>query len=177
MTTKHVVRLVARAAMIGLFMAILLSTGQRVSAEAWLAAAAVWIAWSLVVQALQVAAVEPARIVVFWRWRPRRASFAASTRPRSLRSLDGLLRRAQANPRLHAYRLRQRLAALAAHHLRVRRGIDLDRDPARGTALLGETAWLIDPAVTDRAPTLTEIDTFLDIILVERDAMTTKARP
>ena len=62
------------------------------------------------------------------------------------------------------------LTILADHYLPIGRGIDLSRDPEAATALMGDVAWLIDPVVTDRAPTLVEIQKFLDVILADGDA-------
>ena len=53
-------------------------------------------------------------------------------------------------PRAHAKHLRPRLMSMAHHFLPIRHGIDPVRDPERVAALLGDEAWLIDPAVTDR---------------------------
>ncbi len=167
MTMGSLVVLVGRAAVFGLLLALPLSDGELVSVQIWLAVTAVLLAVGLLRQVIRVASVEPAKMAVAWTWRRRRPTPGADHRPRELHAIEGIVVSAAHNPRAYGSQLRPRLTALADHFLPIHRGVDPARDPARVRELLGDLSWLIDPDVSDRMPTVGEIDQFLDIILAE----------
>ena len=167
MTIRSFVVLVGRAAVFGLLLALPLSDGELVSVEIWLAATGVLVAAGLLRQVIRVASVEPAKMAVAWTWQRRSPLHRTDHRPRELRAIEGIVASAAHNPRAHAIQLRPRLSALADHFLPIHRAVDPARDPARVGELLGDLGWLIDPDVSDRVPTVCEIDQFLDIILAE----------
>lgn len=177
MTTKRLVVLVARSALFALVIALPLGDGELVSVEIWLAVTGALIAAGLLRQILTVAPVEEARMAVAWSWRRTRPANGPDHRPRELRAIEGIVANAQHNPRAHDSGLRPRLTALAGHFLPIRRAVDPQRDPSGVRDVLGDVAWLIDPAVLDRSPTVGEIDTFLDMILAEHDRATPPEPP
>lgn len=142
-------------------------SGQAVlSAQALLAAAAVWITGVLLVRLLGVASI--AQLPMSAVFRRRSSPPPPATEHRGLRTTRLLVSEAMADPRATTVRLRPYLTALAAHHIPVRHGIRFD-DRAGVAALLGDRAWLIDDDVTDRTATLDDIDGFLDIVLAAGD--------
>jgi len=167
MTVRRGLITVVQGGVVGLLFAVALRGDNLISARAWLAAAVVWVAGRLLWDFVSTASVEPAELVVAWSRRRRRRRAVYS--PSGLHAVRTLLTRALSDPRAHTNQLRPRLLELARHHISIRHGIDLDDDPDRAAALLGEIAWLIDPAVVDRTPTLAEIHRFLDVILREPD--------
>ena len=169
MTTNRVAVLVIRAALFGLLVAVGFSRGELISVRVWLTAAAVGVTTTVLLRLIAVADVEPARLAFAWRspLRPRRRRPGGGVQ--GLRSTEAMLLTASSHARGHASRLRPRLTVLADHYLPIRRGIDRGRDPEQASALLGEVAWLIDPVVNDRAPSLDEIEKFLDVILADGD--------
>ena len=169
MTLRKALVIIIRSAFLGLVVATPLSGQELVSLEIWLGATAVFAALNLVIVLVQVAAVEPAHIAVAWDWRGRRRP-VGDQRPWELRAVEGLIASAQNNPRAFRNRLRPRLTELASHFLPIYQGIDPARDQRRAHDLLGDVAWLIDPDISDRKPTVGELDQFFDIILAEGHA-------
>ena len=167
MTIKRALIMLVQGGVVGLLFAVALSGDNLISAQAWLAAAVVWVAGRLLWDFVSAASIEPAELVIAWSRRRRQRRAVHS--PSGLHALRALLTKAQNDPRAHANQLRPRLLELAKHHVSIRHGIDLNDDPDRATALLGEVGWMIDPAVVDRTPTLAEIHRFLDVILGEQD--------
>ncbi len=159
--------MLVQGGIIGLIIAVALSGDDLISLQAWLAATVVWVGGRLLWDFISGASPQPAELVFAWSRRRRERRVLAG--PSGLIAIGALLRNAQNNPRAHTNHLRPRLQALARHHVSIRYGIDLEHDPDRAAALLGEVAWLIDPAVVDRSPTLAEIDRFLDLILGRKD--------
>jgi hypothetical protein len=71
-----------------------------------------------------------------------------ATRPDELTRLENQVRLATVTALDAHRRLRPLLREAAAHRLRVRHGIDLDGEPARARALLGDEVWeLVRPGV------------------------------
>lgn len=164
--------MVIRAGIPGLLIAVALSREGLISVQIWIAAAAIWISATLLWDFIAVAAVEPDKRLVAWRPSRRRGQPRTIYRPVGMWEVKLLLANAQTNPRVHANALRPWLIALAGHNFAIRHGFDLESDPARVAGLLGDVAWLIDPAVSDRTPTSAEIGRFLDVILAEQDVST-----
>ena len=71
----------------------------------------------------------------------RRPPAAAEHRPDALVRLERVMSMAGSTAFDVHYRLRPAITALAAELLSARRGIDLDRDPERARAALGEDVW------------------------------------
>ena len=151
---------------IGLASVLGLATGSNraISLEIWLIGFTCWLAAVMVAHLLQTMPFTPARLIGIMA-RPKARLQVADGRPLGLRSLEGLLIRSRDQARTHHLQLRPHLRDLADHHLPRRHGIDQRREPERATALLGDVAWLIDPSVTDQAPTLSEIETFFDRLI------------
>lgn len=169
MMARRGLRTLLRAGIPALLAAIAISREGVVSIQVWIAAAAVWLAGTLLWDFITSAGIERDRRVAVWR-SPRRESPAPAANSIGLQTVNLLLANAQANPRAHANNLRPRLLALTEHYLPIRHGFDVNRDPARVAELLDDVAWLIDPSVAERAPTPSEIERFLDIVLDEQPA-------
>lgn len=162
-----------RAAFGALIVALLFSGSDLVSVGIWLASAAALVGLELLIHVIKAAEVEPAQIAVAWTWRFRRRPIRQmDRRPDAVGAIEGLVASAIDYPNLHASRLRPRLTELADHFLPIRQGIDSGSDPARAKALLGDVAWLVDSDVSDRSPTVHELDRFLDIVLAEEPTPT-----
>ena len=157
--------LVIWSTVLGLGTAVAVGQGELLSVSLWLTFTAVGVLATITARMLTLAAVEPARFVVAWRSPLRARRPGARSRVRDLRSTETAVTDAVANARAHNSRLRPRLTALADHYLPIRRGVDRGRDAERADQILGDVAWLIDGSTTDRAPTLAELDRFMDVIL------------
>ncbi len=165
--------IVVRDAFGALILAFLFSGSDLVSVGIWLASTAALVGLELLILVLKAAEVEPAQIAVAWTWRFRRRSRRRlDRRPYAVRATEGMVASAIDNPNFHVSRLQPRLTELADHFLPIRQGIDSESDPARAKALLGDVAWLVDSDVSDRSPTVHELDRFLDIILAEEPTPT-----
>jgi len=167
MTFRRGSIMLVQGGIIGLVIAVALSGDDLISVQAWLAATVVWVVGRLLWDFISIASPLPAELV--FAWSRRRRGRRVLSGPSGLLSIGALLRNAQNTPRAYTHHLRPRLQALAQHHFSIRHGIDLKLDRDRAAALLGEVAWLIDPAVIDRSPTSAEIDLFLNVILAEQD--------
>jgi hypothetical protein len=148
------------AAFVGLGVAIALSQGQLVSLRVWVFAGTTILVGSALVQLVLEARVSVSPMVPAW-WPIRRARPGETGSIRSLRALEGIVRDAARNPRVHTLRLQPRLTEVAQHYLPLTHGIDLEHDPELAHEILGDVAWLIDPSVVDRAPTVDELDRFV----------------
>lgn len=171
MTGRRLLRIVVWALALGLLLALPVGGQQRVSVELWFTALAVWLLIGLALALIRAAPPHGGRsagllpVLARWLARLRRRSEPDASKLKDHRYIEALIKRATANERSHARRLRPRLQALADYQLFLQHGIDPHTDPAQAVALqeqrFGDTAWLLDPAVTDRAPTLDELDRFL----------------
>ena len=140
---------------------------RRLSLDLWLAVLGAWTAWRLTRRAVEAVPIEADRPRPMLTWRRRRDDGDGFV-PRDLRALEGGLIAATYHPRAFSHRVRPRLRTLAEHRLRIDRGIDLDHQPEGADAVLGDLAWLLDPTVTDRAPTPTELSALLATVAPER---------
>ncbi len=171
MTGRRLLRIAAWAFMLGLLIALPVGGQQRISVELWFTTLALWILLGLALDLVRAApphAGRPASLLpVLGRWLAvlRRRPEPEIPRLKDHRYIEALIKRSVANERSHARRLRPRLQALVDYQLFLRHGIDPSADPAQAVAvqrrMFGDTAWLLDPAVTDRTPTLAELDGFL----------------
>jgi len=168
MNGRRSLRLMLRAGIPGLLFAVAVSRDEAISIQLWGAAAVVWIAGVLLRDFLDASAVEPGRLEPLWRRRRRHPG--PTYLPRGVRTASALLTDAQRNAQTHTNRLRPQLTDLARHFLPIRYGIDIDRQPERVTSLFGRVAWLLDPAIEERAPTSAELAEFLDIVLDDKGA-------
>lgn len=171
MTGRRLLQTAAWAATLGLLVAVPVGGRQRISVELWFAALALWLLIGLAVALLRAAPPHggrPASLVPFlsqWFADLRRRSGPDVSQLKDHRYIEALIRRSVGNERSHARRLRPRLQVLVDYQLFLRHGIDAAADPAQAVAaqqrIFGDTAWLLDPTVTNRAPTLEELDRFL----------------
>ncbi len=167
-TGRRLLRLALWAAALGLLITLPLRDQQRISVELWFAALATWILFGLATDLLKVSPADrrpTAGLIPVLARRARPATRPDDDQLTGHRYLEALVMQATGNERSHARRLRPRLQALVDHHLQHHGGIDRGAEPTEAhliqQQLLGDTAWLIDPAVTDRRPTLEELDRFL----------------
>jgi hypothetical protein len=151
-------RLLVRAIVIGLLLAVMTSRGELISLQTWLVGSTAVMGTLTVLRLIERSSHESPRTQPLW----SRSTPPISAVPRRLRGIEATLQHGCHHPRAHANQLRPRLRALARHGLRVSHGIDLDTDTGRANDVLGDVAWLIDADSADRAPTIDEIDTFLN---------------
>lgn len=166
MTGRRAVGAIAAVLLVSMVIAVTFSEGSFISIRIWLTSSVIGITLVLVVRLVAAAEVEPARVMVAWRWRPRSRRPTPLGGVPGLRSTETLMVNAPRDLRAHVNQLRPRLIELAEHHLPPARPGDSIDGPRRTTAL-GDVAWLIDPTINDRAPTLDEIDRFLDRVGTE----------
>lgn len=136
---------------------------QRLSVELWLIVTAVWLAWSVARRTIAAAPVAPGELRGLLR-RRRSAPAIQPKQPRELLALEGMIIAARDHERAFAHRLRPRLRDAVDHSLRFEHGVDAANDPSKAEQILGPSAWLVDPQVDDRKPTLAEIDELLDLL-------------
>ncbi len=148
------------AGCVGLLFAVGLSGDQVISFVAWVSATAVALIVILLREFFVAAAVVPAGMLTLWS-RPQRDRSIPG--PRSLQHFASLVGNAQNDPRIFTKLLRPRLVKLADHYLPIRYGIDVEREPDRIAEVLGDVAWLVDPTVIERTPTVAELERFLDV--------------
>lgn len=151
---------------LGAVMAVVTGERRAVSLEVWLAGFSTWFAIATMTALFASIPLAPARLAGLFFRRPGQGP-GRDNRPRELRYLETLIMRSRDNDRAFAQQLRPRLNALAVHYLPVRYGIDVSLEPDRVTELLGGNAWLIDPAATERSPTLHEIDQLINLLAEE----------
>ncbi|RZV45661.1 MAG: hypothetical protein EX269_09305 [Acidimicrobiales bacterium] len=152
------------AAIAGLAVAVAFSRGELVSLRVWIFAATITLVTSGVAQLIAIARVSTTPPIPAW-WPLRKRAAVDRGVIRDVRALEGIIRGAPDNDRVFTLRLQPRLIEIARQYLPITHGIDpgLDQPAARTT--LGDVAWLVDPEVTGRTPTLAELDRFLDIVL------------
>lgn len=167
MNLTRLVFILFRAAVLGILVALPLSGDEFISAKVWVAATAVLATTALLVDVVTKAALQPATINLAFTWHLTEPRQHGNHYLRELRSIQATLASAQHNDRSFVNRLRPRLEALAEHFLPIRQAVDPKLHPAKAQALLGDVAWLIDPAVTSRSPTIGEISKFLDLVMAE----------
>ncbi len=136
---------------------------RRVSVELWLIVTSLWLAWSIARRTIAAAPMGSSELRGLFR-RRRRPPPNDLNRPRQLMALEGMLIAGRDNERAFAHRLRPRLQLAVDHCLRFEHGIDTGAEPAKAAELLDRSAWLVDPAVADRKPTMAEIDQLLDLL-------------
>jgi hypothetical protein len=171
LTGRRLLRIAAWALALGLLVALPVGGRQRVSVELWFTALALWLLIGLAVSLIRAAPPRGGRsaglLPVLARWfaRLRRRSAPESPQLKDHLYIEALIRRATVNERSHSRRLRPRLQAIVDYQFLLQYGIDSNTDSTQAIALqqqrFGDTAWLLDPTVTDRAPTLDELDRFL----------------
>ena len=150
---------------LGLLVALPLGAQRRISIEIWFIGFTVWFLVNLAIGLMRAAPPTSTSNIDLRGWLPerwRRRKTNDLSQLRDQRAIEGLLIRARDNERSHDKQLRPRLQDLADHFLGIDHRGDKPPDPAVADKALGEVAWLIDPAVTGRSPTLAEIDLFLD---------------
>jgi hypothetical protein len=174
LTFRRTTWIVLGAAVAGLAIGIVFSGDDLVSVEVWVGATAVAIVAVTMSGLLAASTLERATIKPVW---TRIDDKESGFEPAGVRYLRSLVTSTQWNPRVHSQRLRSHLVRLAEHFLSRRHGLDIGKDTDQVSALLGETSWLIDPTVEDRAPTTTELERFLNILLAEGDLPGSTAQP
>ena len=122
---------------------------------------------ALVARLLAASDLGPASIEAAWSWNRTDRTKPPTHPAKELRSIKGILASAQFNPRSYANRLRPRLAELASYTVSQKWNFDPVTEKERARELLSDVAWLIDPDIVDRTPTIDDLNRFLDIILAE----------
>lgn len=168
MSRKTVLGSLVWAIGLGTLLALFTGDRQAVSIAVWLAGFSAWFSMATVVRLLEQVPVQPARLVAVIR-RRQKPTNESDRRPRELRSLEGLVIRARDHDRAHVQQLRPRLTDLTEHFLPRQYGIDPAREPKRAAVLLGELAWLVDPTVTDRTPTIGEVGRLVEVLNPDND--------
>lgn len=164
MTFRRAVRIVLASVLVGLLIGIIFSGSDLVSVEIWISASAVAIAVASVTDLLVASDLEGLTLIPAW---SRATPKETSSGPAGVRNLRSLVTSAQSNPRLYSRRLRPHLLGLAEHFLPRRHGLNIVTDRSRVSDLLKDVDWLLDPSVTDRAPTTDELDRFLNLVVGE----------
>ena len=166
MSWKRITLAATAAAGLALAISQPLDDQPRLSIRLWIALTAAGIAALLVVQVLSHLPVDrgPAWFSAIRRWWVRRRRIEPSGTAFELRAAAGLVARSTENVRTHNNQLRPRLLELADHAV-PRRTVDPDDRLQELIDAAGDTGWLIDPTIDDRAPTLADIDRFLDRVL------------
>lgn len=174
MTGRRLLRIAVWALALGLVIALPVGGQQRVSVELWLVALTVWLLIGLAATLVRAAPPHGGRrpwlFPAFTPWLKgvRRRSQPGGSTLKDQRHLEALITRAVGNERSHARRLRPRLQALVEHQLFFGHGVDPTTQPQQASAIrhrvFGDTAWLVDPTVTDRAPTIDDLDRFLRLL-------------
>lgn len=155
------------AATLGMIIAVLGGDARLVSLELWFTCFIVWLVLIVGSTVLREVPVQTPPLTALWT--PKVVSEdEESTVPRPLRSTEFVILRARDNERAFSSQLRPRLQDLADHNLRLTHGIDMRADSERVSQILGETAWLLDTAVTERRPTIEDLDGFLNRIEGDR---------
>lgn len=155
------------AAALGMILAVLGGDERLVSLELWFTGFIVWLVLLVGSTVLREVPVQTPPLAAMWT--PKVVSDdEESTVPRPLRSTEFVILRARDNERAFGSQLRPRLQHLADHNLRLAHGVDMGADPERASQILGETAWLLDTTVTERCPTIDDIDEFLNRIEGDR---------
>lgn len=149
---------------------------QRLSVEVWLVATSVWLAWSLTRKTLVTVPMAQDELQGLWRWRRAQGPVDAK-RPRDLAALEGTMIASRDHERAFAHRLRPRLQRAVDHCLRFDHGIDVTGDSERVSGFLGQSAWLVDETVTDRKPTLAEVDELLKLLEPKPEMEENEATP
>lgn len=155
--------LVFWASIAGLLAAAFVGEDLTVSMRIWLTAFVCWFAGGLLARLFSDVNLVPARFRLLVVGKDE----VEETRQvlTDFRSLESLLLRSRENERTHRQQLRPRLTALADHFLLLHHGINRSEQPALAATVLGDVAWLLDDDGSGSAPTLEEIDRFLDRIL------------
>lgn len=179
MTGRRLVVIAAWALGLGLLVALPIGGQQRVSIELWFTALALWLLIGLSVELVRAAPPHGGRtaalLPVLGRWlaKLRRRLEPDEPQLKDHRYIEALIERATTNERSHNRRLRPRLQTIVDYQLELRHGVDSSVDPVRAVALqrqlFGDTAWLLDPNVTNRAPTVDELDRFLQLLNADDD--------
>ncbi len=174
MNGRRLGRIALWALALGLVVALPIGGQQRISVELWFVALAIWLLIGLAAALVRAAPPHGDRRAGLFpavtRWLARLGSRTGSeaTVLKDHRYLEALVKRAVNNDRSHARRLRPRLQAIVDYQLFLRHGIDPATQPQQALAvqrrLFGDTAWLLDPTVTDRTPTVAELDRFLRLL-------------
>lgn len=149
------------------------SESQAISLQLWIAGFVVVFAYRMFQRFGDVTSIS----------RPRRLGLAQLRRvsedegapsAKRERTLQAIVLRSRDNERVFASRLRPQLVELTEHFLPLNHGVDPVGDRQRTHEVLGDVAWLIDPAVVNRRPTIDELDRFVGIVLNEES---THSRP
>lgn len=153
MKTRTIVAGLAGAVVFGFAATLVAADDSILSFEVWVGASLTW--FGVVVATILVRASVPGqrRARPIWsRSKPAKRRFY---RPSSLAATDRVVAGSLRRPRLFQVQLRPRLQALVA---------DSGRDPEQ----LGDLQRLVDPAPTDRTPTLEELHRLLDLVEDQR---------
>ena len=145
---------------LGGLVAIPFAPERNISLDVWLAVTACWIVFLIGSRLLDVAPLAPSPLRAPWR-RRREAGEQPPRFPRDLVTLEGTLLRATGSPRLHGLQLRPRLQRVVAHQILHSPGIHGEEDLERVSHVLSDLTWMVDPEITDRAPTIDEVDQLL----------------
>jgi hypothetical protein len=152
------------AVALGAVVALPFGPERQISVDLWIVATAGWLLIALVAQLSKVAPVTPPSLRAPWRRRPEPEERSVQV-PRELTTLGGTILRATDTPRMFGLQLRPRLQRVVDHGLMSRHGIDAELAPERAARTLGDLAWMVDPEVDDRSPTVAEIEELLDRVL------------
>lgn len=172
MTLKRAAIAASAAALVTLMLTQPIDAEARLSLRMWIALTALGLGGLFLHELLSRLPVrdgppghhlmQPARTRRRW-WRRRRLLVPSGT-AMGLRTTAVMVSGATERARTHDVRLRPRLTEIADHMV-PRRTIDPEARTRELVEAAGDTGWLIDPAVVDRAPTIAEIDRFLDHML------------
>ena len=161
MSGRDLAAAIAWSTALGLFVALFRGSDLVISIELWLGAFAAWLTLTVLVLALQRLPLEPS---------PERKKAdrdpvpSTDRRPNGLRNLEGIIRQARSDRRVYNAQLRPRLIELADHLLPLNHGVNPAADPASAALVLGDLAWMVNPAAAERTPSPTELARFVSLL-------------
>jgi hypothetical protein len=168
---RELITAVLLMVVLGAVVAVPFGPPRQISLDLWILSTAGWILTMVAVRLVKIAPPVPARLRGPWRRRRSPVEGPPPRFPRDLVRLEGAVLRSVGNPQTFDLQLRPRLQRVIEHaqSSRLGDGSGPDQDasgPGGTTPMLGELAWIVDPAIIDRCPTVAEIQELLDRVLV-----------
>lgn len=146
---------------LGALVAVPLGQRRQFSIDLWLVVTGIWFTLLFIRGVFAEVPVESMTRRSLWHGRAPESETLVKL-PRGMLALEGTVIGGRDSSRAFNRRLRPKLIEVAAHRLRNNHGVDLERQPERVAELLGDVAWMIDPAVGERSPSIEELHRLLN---------------